>query len=362
MKTSTMVYAALFCAAMIASYLTWTKEPEPIDDDGSIVLIDAKPDDVAKIIYTSKDLDATFEHKKDDLGSYVWVSATRQVEKKKQLPNPHDPHAGLDMKKGQTNGGTTGPAEVAEPPEEKPKITEKKLAFKAGKAGDQLLEDLAPFKVSRKLDVGADDLKKFGFDEPSGTLTVVTTSGTERKFEIGDTAYGHKHVYLRDPATKEVFVMKRSIVSPLERADTRLPEKELFDGAVSTIEKVSIATASDSLNLVQRNRDDEAKASWTAPDSDTANASADSWLDKVFRLRASDYVDPATKPQTELVFAVKLDFEDAKPVKIEVFRGVDDKGEEAWYARSEYTRGLVTLNSGMASDAAADVATLFAGE
>ena len=89
---------------------------------------------------------------------------------------------------------------------------------------------------------------------------------------------------------------------------------------------------------------------------------ADAWLDKVFRLRSSGYVEPGKEPQTEMVFAVKLELEDSKPVKIEVLRGSDEKGEEAWFARSEYTRGLVTLNAPIAADAAADLATLFTAE
>lgn len=344
MKTTTLAYAALFCAAMVASYLTWTRDAEPVSEDGGIVLIEAKPDEIAKVHYTSKDVDVTFEHRSDDLGNYLWVTATRSV-KKAKMPNPHDPHG-------------------HEAPEEEPAAAEEKTttSFKAGTAGDQLLADLAPFRVVRRLDVGEDKLADFGFDEPSGTLAVTTKSGTERKFDVGDTAYGHKHVYLRDAASKEVFVIKRSIVSPLDRADSNLPEKELFPGTVSDVKSAAIAAPSGSLNLVQRFRDDAAKATWTAPDDETPNTTADAWLDKVFRLRSNGYVEPGKEPQAELVFAVKLELEDSKPVKIEVLRGADEKGEEAWYARSEYTRGLVTLNAPIAADAAADLATLFTTE
>lgn len=351
MKTSTMVYAALFCAAMIASYLTWTKAPEEVDEDGGIVLIDAKPEDIAKIEYTSEKVDVTFDQKTDDLGQYLWVSTTRRVSSKKPK-NPHDPHAGHDH-------GDEEEPDKAEDDAGEVKI--EKSAFKAGKTGEQLLDDLAPFRVSRKLEVSKEQLEDFGFDDPKGTLTVSTASGTTRKYEVGETAYGHKHVYLRDTDGGDVYVIKRSIISPLERADSRLPEKELFEGPESDITTAHISTPSGKLQLVQRNREDAAKSTWTAPDSDAANASADAWLDKVFRLRSQGYV--ADKPQAELVFAVKLEFaERDKPIKLEVLRGADDKGEELWLAKSEYTRGFVKLNPPIASDVAADVATLFAAE
>ena len=345
MKTSAIVYAALFTITMIASYLTWTADPEPVDDDGSIVLLDTKPEDVAKISFTSKDIDVEIENKSDDLGTYLWGATERRVDKTKRK-NPHDPHAVAP------DGAET---------EKKGDDEIEKLAFKAGKAAEALIDAFAPFRVTRKLNVPEDKLADYGFDEPSGNIVLSTKSGKEHKFQVGDTAYGHKHVYLRDEASGEVYVIKRDLVGPLERADTRLPEKELFPGDVSGITKATITTPSDTLALVQRNRDDAAKAMWTTSNDTAPNAVADSWLDKVFRLRSAGYV--ATEPQTELVVAVKLEFEDGdhKPVRLELLRGADPKtGEESWYARSEYTRAVVKLNSGMASDTAADVATLFA--
>lgn len=359
MKTSTIVYAALFCAAMIASYLTWTKAPETVDDDGGIVLINAKPAEIAKIEYTSKDVDATFEQKTDELGKYLWVTTTRRVTKKK-ADTPSDPHAGMHDHGDDDGHDHPEPAPANDQVDGEKQVDN--LVFKAGKAGEQLLEELAPFRVSRKLDLDKGDFADFGLDDPQGTLAVSTVSGTSRKFEVGATAYGHKHVYLRDTDSGEVFVIKRSIVSPLDRADTRLPEKELFEGPASDITTASISTPTGSLQLVQRNRDDASKSSWTAPDSDTANPSADSWLDKVFRLRSNGYIPASEQPEAELVFAVKLDFEDRKPVRLEVLRGADDNGEEMWVARSEFTRGMVKLNPSIAADAAADIATLFAAE
>lgn len=359
MKTTTMVYAALFCVAMVASYLTWTAEPEPVDEEGSVVLIDAKPTEIAKIAYTSKDSDATFEQKSDDLGDFLWVTTTRRVESKSPIKNPHVPPVDTADAGDAGDAAEVAPAPVPPTP---PTVKVETAAFKAGKAGEQLLAELAPFRVARKLDVKEGDLADFGLDAPGATLSVTTKSGTTRNFEIGDTAYGHKNVYLRDTASKEVFVMKRSVVSPLERADTKLPEKELFAGEPSAVAKASIVTATGSLHLVQRNRDDAAKASWTAADSDTVNPTADAWLDKVFRLRSTGYLPATQKTETETVFAVKLEFDEGKPVKIEVLRGADEKGEEVWFARSEFTRGLVTLSSGLAADAAADLATLFATE
>lgn len=380
MQRSTIVYAVLFVVAMIGAYVSWTHEPAT-EADGGVVLIDAKPEQMASIRYETKELDATLEIKEDELGRYLWVTTERRVEKVKPPSprDPHDPHGSQDgvdphapdtgeAHKGADAGTDAGEApkvaDAEEPPKPEPTVetTTETAAFKAGKAGDQLLEDLAPFRVSRALEVTEADLTEFGFDDPKGKLVLTTKSGKERKFDVGETAYGHRNVYIRDTDDGTVYVMKRSIVNPLDRADTRLPEKELFEGPVADIARVAITTAQNSLEAVQRNRDDASKATWTAPDSEEANQSVDSWLDKVFRLRASEYASVTAKPQLESAFAVKLYFEKDEPVTIEVMRGAAADGEPDWYARSGYTRGLVKLNGNLASDAAADVATLFAGD
>jgi hypothetical protein len=332
-----IVYAVLFVAALIGAYASWTHEPEAEKAEG-VVLVDAEPAEIARIAYESEGIDVTLEPREDELGEYLWVSTTRR-----RTRPPANPHA--------------APSEP--PSEEEPQI--EKSAFKAGKTGDKLLEDLAPFRVARALDVSKEKLSDFGFDEPEGKLVVETKKGAKTTFQIGTTAYGFKNVYLKDVDSGQVYVVKRSVVSPLERADSRLPEKELFGAERADIERVTISTADASQEFVQHNRDDANAATWTKPSSEEANPTAESWLDKVFRLRASKYVPKSEEPKgLESVFAVKVVPEDGEPVTVEVLRGpAAEDGEMKWYARSGYSRGLVELNSNLASDTADDLGTLF---
>lgn len=334
------VYAILFVTALIGAYASWTHEPAEEKAEG-VVLIDAKPGEVARIAYESEDIDVTLEPREDDLGEYLWVSTTRR--KKNRIPA--NPHAKPE----------------SQPEEEDDEPTIEKSSFKAGKTGDKLIEDLAPFRVARSLDVSEEELEEFGFDEPKGTLTVETKKGDTKKFEIGGSAYGFKNMYLRDADSGDVYVIKRSLVSPLERADSRLPEKQLFPVERADVEQVAITTGEQSLEFVHRNRDDAAAATWTAPGSDESNSTAESWLDKVFRLRASGYVPEDQEPgPLEPVFAVKAQPEEGDAVTLQVLRGgVGEDGEATWYAKSDFTRGLVELNGNLASDAADDLATLF---
>lgn len=340
---SVIVYALLFVIAMAGAYVSWTSEPEDERADG-VVVIDAKPEDIASVRFESKEVVATLEVKKDELGQYVWVETERTIDKSKPV-DPHAPHQGIDDDTTVTK--TEGQTET------------KKSSFKAGKAGDQLIEDLAPFRVVRKLTVPEERLTEFGLDEPEGKLVITPAKGEPITLEIGDSGYGHRNVYLRDAKSGEIYVAKNSVVSPLERADTRLPEKQLIEFERSDVESVAITTGQSALQFVQRNREDASAARWTAPDANEPNESAGSWLDKVFRLRSSGYLAEAEKAETaENVFSVKFTPADGKAVVVTVSRGQDDKGEPAWFAKSDFTRGWVKLSAPIASDVAEDLATL----
>jgi hypothetical protein len=111
-----------------------------------------------------------------------------------------------------------------------------------------------------------------------------------------------------------------------------------------------------SVELEQRNRDDKERAYWAIKGTEGANDTAKTWLSKVFRLRSRGYVQADEQPTApETVFTLDLVGEDKTTTHIEILRGQDPEGETAWYARSDHTRGLVTLHATAASEAAQDL-------
>ena len=333
---SVIVYALLFIAACAAAWFSWTPAVAHEAAEG-VVLLQATPEDLESVAFRSEEIDVTLTRRSDERGTYVWAETTTRRKPGAPPPDPHGSPA------ADTDGGPT----------------EQSAAFKAGVTADQLFEDLAPFRVSRRLEVGPDRIAEFGFDDPRGELVITTRDKTRTAFEIGDTGYGHRHVYLRDEQGR-VYVAENSLVGPLERADTRLPDKRLFDFERANVERATISTGNDSLQLVQRNREDAAAARWTEPGAEEPAESAQSWLDKLFRLRSSGYVpEDAADFEREVAFSVKLEPADAPPVVVTVSRGAGAEAAPAWYAQSDFTRGLVELNSSIAADIADDLGTLF---
>ncbi len=329
---STLAYGAVFLFLMAAAYASWTHEEEPGSDEG-VVLLDAGPDDVESVRFEGEDLEATLEVRTDDLGRYAWVTTTRTIAA--AGPDPSAP----------SGAGAT-----------------RRQEFKAGTTGDQLLEDLAPLEVVRELEVTDKDLEEFGLDDPKGKL-VVSAGGKEVELEIGAPGYGHRNVYLRDAETKKVYVAKKTMINPLERADTRLPDKRLIEFERGDVAGVEIVSGGTSLELVQKNREDAAAARWTPPGSDESVETAQNWLDKVFRLRANGYVPAKETPSPlEPAFSVHFRPAEGKPVRLEVLRSQTPDGEPAYFAKSQFTRGLVELSAPIASDVVEDLATVLPAE
>src|SRR5690606_34515516 len=101
------------------------------------------------IAYESDAVELTITMKKDELGRYAWVSAVpRKSDAQESELDPADPHA--------------PPPDDGEPEE-----------FKAGPAGDTIVEGLAPFMAKRTLEgIGADKLADLGLEDPEATLTI----------------------------------------------------------------------------------------------------------------------------------------------------------------------------------------------
>ena len=90
-----------------------------------------------------------------------------------------------------------------------------------------------------------------------------------------------------------------------------------------------------------------------------ADAVAEGWLDKFFRLRSRGYVQTDEVP-TGLTsqFTVQTTDEAGVSARLEVLTGTDEKGEEGWYARSQHTRELVKLDKRLASETREDLDTV----
>ena len=273
--------------------------------------------------------------------------------KKKKIPDPAKPGSMMDS------------------------METKVTKFKAGSGNDKLVDGLAPLMAQRALDdVPADKIDSFGLTAPDTTVSL-TFAGKERSLLLGGETYGTKARYVKDAASGHIYVVDDEVFKSLKFAATRLPERGLTDLKAEDITGASLGQAAASVTWTHKNKDDKAAASWqrdgaeaTAPVAAAAPADgaapADpgkdvtfaNWVDAALKLKSTAYVQDGDEPTTlEAAFDLTLRADGKPDQTIHILHNADD-----WYARSEFTRGLVKLSRGPAEDSFSDVDDILAGK
>ena len=369
MKRSILIYGGLLVALLALSYLRWTGHLGTESDKDQVIVLRTEAKQIEKIAFHNEKLDVTLTFKDDELGRYAWVKVDeRKVKKvKKEAPKATD-----SPTSGEAPGDDT--LEALEPSEdedaaellaeepakeeyEEEEVEIKTTSFKGGEATDKLLTSFAPLEAIRTLEgLTPEKLETLDLVEPESWLEI-TRKGHVHRLELGGEAYGTKDRYVHDMETGKYYLIDADIFRPLKYAKTRMADRRLFDVEKEDLTRVVLEGSSGSVEMVHQNREDK-KAEYWASKQDLSRTMEiyDNWLDKALRLRSLSYVQQADQP-ADLTSAFKLilhpDGGDA--ITLEVLKAVDEDGEEAWFARSDFTRSLVKLHKVLASEAAADV-------
>lgn len=336
MKKTLIIYALLLVTSLGFAYRSWTAEQGP-DLSESVVILQLAQDDLTGVRYDSAKIDVALEVRDDEAGRYVWVNAKPKAEEPEAEPAdaPPNPHA---------------PPPVDTTPEE----------FKAGLAGDRVIEGLAPFVAKRILE-GVDEAKldELGLANAEATLSIERDGRDAKTYEVGGGVYGGSNVYVRDAETGTIYVVDAKLIRPLQNAKRTLVDRTLFEIPQKDISQVVIKAGEAQATFEQRNPDDAQATFWAAPNASEANETAGGWLDKALRLKTSSYVQPGSEPtELEEVFSFEVQSAGTPSVSVSVLRAWGEDGEENWYGRSAHTRALVSLQRAGAAEAAADVASV----
>jgi hypothetical protein len=326
---ASIVYAALLVGSLGWAYQTWTHEDELALSD-KVVILPGKPEQLTSVAFHSKDLELTLELRDDEHGRYAWARAVPLTEPGQEPPPPPE-------------GQPPPPTE----PEE----------FKVGKAGEPVLEGLAPFVAKRRLEGVTDaDLADLGLVTPEATLEIVREGKDPKRFELGGNVFGGANVYVRDPDDGTIYLVDAKLIRPLQSGARTLPDRDLTGVDERKAERVTLRVGDRQASFEQHNPDDVDARYWSVAGQAEESPEATAWVDKALRLRSSRYV-PASETPTDLAhaFDFRVEGEDGKAVTVEVVRSFDDEGQEQYFARSEHTRGLVRLPRAAAAEASADL-------
>lgn len=350
------LYAVLLGAAMVASYVTWTSDDgKDADASTGVAVYRAGAGDVKGLAWKDEKLHVRVERRTDAAGDHVWVTID-ETRTKPVPPKPHD-HGSPDDPHGDDPDAAdtdASPDEAGpEVPEPAPEVVTTHTEFLGSESATGLFESFEPLMALRELDTTGLDPATLGFDDDPATLTVTRGAG-DLVITVGGETYGAKDRYVRSDG--KVLLLEDTTVRPLQFAQTRLQETRVHPFAEADLERVTVARGGASVVLVQQNRADRAAAYWarggTPEDRDDT---ADTWIDKLLRLKVQTYPSadeiPATEPSATVVVT------DGKASwTLEILKAT---GSDTWFARSTYNRATVQLTGSLASEAIADLDELF---
>ena len=91
-----------------------------------------------------------------------------------------------------------------------------------------IVEDLASLEAYKTVEENAQDLSKFGLDEPAASFTVTFSDGTERSFEIGDISTKKRYRYFRESGKNTVYMVLETCLSDMIGRKEELVQLSLF--------------------------------------------------------------------------------------------------------------------------------------
>lgn len=323
MNKSILAYATILVLSLGASWVQYTAEESEAPKEG-IVLADLKKDELQQLSYNTPDLKILIEIRKDDLGSYSWVTLTETRKKK-----------GPD--------GVESSEEVV-------------TRFKGGEDATKLIEKWAPVMAMRELGRPEDKLESFGLKAPTSRIMITGASKTWT-LDLGGDTYGLKDRYVRDQSTGLVYVVDDLSIKPFT-SKSKLREVNVFSAKKAEIESIKVGRGASTVTWEQKNLVDTAAAFWARQGgSGEKDETFSNWLDKLLKIRNLEYVQEAEPAGLVPVMDLTIKPVDHPAETLQILRAGED-----WYARGSWVRGLVKLNKSSTADVESEIDDVIEGK
>ena len=343
-----LIHGILAVFGLGLAYQTWTREPDVEDAPGAVTVAECREGELQKLMLETETNTISVEPQKQNNETVYWISVTKKPKEKKPEPA-----------QGAAGGAAPAPAAQAKEEPEKPKVFLANAAFK------DYLKQLAPLKATQGLGtLPKDKLADFGFDKVDTTLKV-SCGGKQLDFEAGSRTFGSAQRYVRDAKSKTAYLFKDEIVSDLQSAQFKFMQSDLHAFKTPDIEEATVDVRGTKKKLLQRDRKVADRATWVDASAPAKrNELYGNWFSRVSRLRAREFLARGAEPGSELktsggelIPVLKIEYKvEGKPNgQLELVK-VEEGGTPRFYARTETTRGWVTVVDSVAKEVEQDAA------
>ena len=326
----TWIHLVLLVVSAFVAYAA--AQPKDVNDKplqaGELELWKAKPEDVTTISFEDDKRRVSLERRSDKTGGW-YFGKVEPLGGAKANPEPENPHA----------------------------TTVEAATFASVTVANELAKTLATLRAKRSFGaIGDERMKEFGFDKPEGTLRV-TIAGTEHTLLVGASTAGSTTRYVRDVATKTVYVIESSPVSDLKGGAARLTERSQHEWKWNEPDAIGIAAGGKSKRVVRSGI--EGRRFWAdANTSDQNDETSGNWLGKLERLRPIGFLEKLPEGATRIA-RVEYRLGSAEKGYLELYYR-DDK-ESPFVIVTEQLRLPATVTRQVAQEIVDDLGTVLPG-
>ena len=333
-----IIHGLLAVFGLGMAYQTWTRKPEENPAPGSVVAASCEEAAFQKIYLETPTHQITVEPKQDWGAKTYWITLVNKA---------------LEPPKPKTEGDKAPPPAAAS-----------SRQFLANATFAEYMKRIAPLRALRSLGTLAKKRDAdFGFDKV-GTFLKLQCGGRTVDYEVGERAFGASQRYFRDKKNHTTFLFDEQLVGDLESAAFKFMQTELHAFASEDVEEITVQAQGAKKRLLHRDRKLPEQALWVdASAAQQRNELYGNWFSRVARMRVRAYLAKGAEPGSDLkgqtggtepVLSVDYKVDGKPPGKLELVR-VDENGVGHYYARTETTRGWVSVYDSAAKDVEQDV-------
>jgi hypothetical protein len=185
------------------------------------------------------------------------------------------------------------------------------------------------------------DLKKYGLDKPTTTITV-TAAGQPTTLSLGKTENGV--IYARDSTRSLIFTVAPTIKTDVIKDPGDYRRKDLFDARSFTASKVELRRGAETITLEKKTQN--GKDTWQKADGKAADATkVDDLLAKLTALRAQSFEATANPALKSPALSATVTYDQSKMETVTLAKA----GNDGVAARADEP-GSAKLDSAMALD------------
>ena len=253
--------------------------------------------------------------------------------------------------------------EETEPKKGKPgtkMVVENKIStYRANESFKQTLEQLLPLKVKRLL--GNLDEEKLSSLElsPFTRSLKIKARGQLTTFAVGKVSYGGQTTYIRREPDGPVYLVSNRMIQAVDFRAPRFMERRLVEFPKNDAKRILVQLHGSGEGLELIKKEEGKKSFWVDNlDPDSSNPLLANWIDRLFRITATEYLGNELAPTTKKLAHLELHFDQDNEDQLELVVDETEK-KKAYYAKSKFTGVWVKLNIGDSESVFNDLPALF---